>query len=118
MGDGSNDADWRSAVPFRGFVDIAPHLGDKIPQNSNFGAWVDVFKPNAHSINTVDQVQFLMFIFVHLSMYIACSGYGFVDYDSMDAAETAIRALQAAGVQAQLAKVPTSFSPLTSRVAR
>ena len=41
---------------------------------------------------------------------LACSGYGFVDYDSMDAAETAIRALQAAGIQAQLAKVrPIKF---------
>jgi len=34
-----------------------------------------------------------------------CLGYGFVDYDSVDAAESAIRALQAAGIQAQLAKV-------------
>jgi len=39
---------------------------------------------------------------------LTCLGYGFVDYDSVDAAETAIRALQAAGVQAQLAKVPPS----------
>ena len=34
-----------------------------------------------------------------------CLGYGFVDYDSTDAAEAAIRALQSAGIQAQLAKV-------------
>ena len=34
--DGSNDADSRKNVPFWGFVDIAPQLGGKIPQNSNF----------------------------------------------------------------------------------
>lgn len=32
-------------------------------------------------------------------------GYGFVDYDNVQAAETAIKALQAAGIQAQMAKV-------------
>ena len=35
--DGSNDADSRKDVPFGGFVDIASHLGDKIPQKNNFG---------------------------------------------------------------------------------
>ena len=34
--DGSNDADSRKDVPFRGFVDSALHLGGKIPQNPNF----------------------------------------------------------------------------------
>jgi len=32
-------------------------------------------------------------------------GYGFVDFDSVEAAEAAVRALQAKGVQAQMAKV-------------
>ena len=36
--DGSNDADSRKDVPFRGFVDIAPHFSGEIPQNPNFGA--------------------------------------------------------------------------------
>jgi len=35
--DGSNDADSRNGVPFLGFVDTAPHLGVKSPQNPNFG---------------------------------------------------------------------------------
>ena len=34
--DGSNDADSRNDVPFRGFVDIVPHFGGEIPQNPNF----------------------------------------------------------------------------------
>jgi hypothetical protein len=33
-----------------------------------------------------------------------CKGYGFVDYDSVQSAEAAIKALQAAGIQAQMAK--------------
>ena len=34
--DGSNDADSRKDVPFVGFVDIASHFGDKIPQKPQF----------------------------------------------------------------------------------
>ena len=34
--DGSNDADSRKGVPFKGFVDIASHFGGKIPQNPQF----------------------------------------------------------------------------------
>ncbi|CAB0005005.1 unnamed protein product [Nesidiocoris tenuis] len=34
-----------------------------------------------------------------------CKGYGFVDFESGDCAEAAVRALQAKGVQAQMAKV-------------
>jgi RNA recognition motif. (a.k.a. RRM, RBD, or RNP domain) len=33
------------------------------------------------------------------------AGYGFVDYDSVQAAEAAIKALQSTGIQAQMAKV-------------
>ncbi|ELU02931.1 hypothetical protein CAPTEDRAFT_154976 [Capitella teleta] len=39
-----------------------------------------------------------------------CKGYGFVDFDSLQAAEIAVRALQQQGVQAQMAKV--SIVPL------
>ena len=35
--DGSNDADSRKHVLFRGFVDIAPHFSGEIPQKPNFG---------------------------------------------------------------------------------
>jgi len=35
--DGSNDTDSCKDVPFLDFVDIAPQLGGKIPQNPNFG---------------------------------------------------------------------------------
>jgi len=35
--DGSNDADSRKSVPFRGFVDISPHFGGEIPPKNNFG---------------------------------------------------------------------------------
>jgi len=34
--DGSNDADLRKDVPFRGFVNIAPHFGGEITENPNF----------------------------------------------------------------------------------
>ena len=34
--DGSNDADSRKDVPIWGFVDIAPILGVKSPENPNF----------------------------------------------------------------------------------
>lgn len=42
---------------------------------------------------------------IHVSSASVTAGYGFVDYDSVQAAETAIKALQAAGIQAQMAKV-------------
>ncbi|XP_030823104.1 RNA-binding motif, single-stranded-interacting protein 2 isoform X1 [Camarhynchus parvulus] len=42
-----------------------------------------------------------------------CKGYGFVDFDSPTAAQKAVTALKASGVQAQMAKVPTP--PPTSR---
>ena len=29
--------DSRKGVPFRGFIDIAPHFGGEIPQNLDFG---------------------------------------------------------------------------------
>ena len=32
----SDDADSRKDVPFRGFVDIAPHFGGEIPRNPQF----------------------------------------------------------------------------------
>ncbi|XP_059472345.1 protein alan shepard isoform X4 [Neocloeon triangulifer] len=38
-----------------------------------------------------------------------CKGYGFVDFESPVAAETAVKALQAKGVQAQMAKVGISL---------
>ena len=34
--DGSNDADSRKDVPFRGFLDIARHFGGEIRENPNF----------------------------------------------------------------------------------
>ena len=34
--DGSNNTDSREDVPFWGFVDIAPHLGGKIPPKPKF----------------------------------------------------------------------------------
>ena len=34
-----------------------------------------------------------------------CKGYGFVDFESPSAAETAVKALQLQGIQAQMAKV-------------
>lgn len=42
-----------------------------------------------------------------------CKGYGFVDFESPYAAEAAVKALQAQGIQAQMAKVGTLF-PLSS----
>ena len=38
-------------------------------------------------------------------MIVYYSGYGFVDFESPFAAETAVKALQAQGIQAQMAKV-------------
>jgi RNA recognition motif. (a.k.a. RRM, RBD, or RNP domain) len=38
-----------------------------------------------------------------------CLGYGFVDFENPVAAETAVKALQAKGVQAQMAKVGISL---------
>jgi len=32
----SNDVDSRKNVPFGGFVDTAPHVGGKSPENPNF----------------------------------------------------------------------------------
>ena len=37
--------------------------------------------------------------------YFCFSGYGFVDFESPMSAETAVKALQSQGVQAQMAKV-------------
>ena len=34
--DGSKDADSHKDVPFRGFIEIAPHFRGEIPQNPNF----------------------------------------------------------------------------------
>jgi RNA recognition motif-containing protein len=34
-----------------------------------------------------------------------CKGYGFVDFESPQAAESAVKALQLQGIQAQMAKV-------------
>jgi len=34
--DGSNDADSRKDVPFKGFFHIIPHLGGQNPQNTQF----------------------------------------------------------------------------------
>ena len=42
---------------------------------------------------------------VILDLLFVWTGYGFVDYDSVQAAEAAVKALQANGVQAQMAKV-------------
>ena len=36
-------------------------------------------------------------------------GYGFVDFESTDAAEMAVKALQSRGIQAQMAKVHGSY---------
>ena len=36
-------------------------------------------------------------------------GYGFVDFESTDAAEMAVKALQARGIQAQMAKVHSNY---------
>ena len=46
------------------------------------------------------------------------SGYGFVDFESGDCAEAAVKALQAKGVQAQMAKVGITLlrSPTTVRL--
>lgn len=38
-------------------------------------------------------------------MTFSVSGYGFVDFESVQAAEGAVRALQSKGIQAQMAKV-------------
>jgi len=43
------------------------------------------------------------------------SGYGFVDYDSAQAAEAAVKALQASGVQAQMAKVSPCPPPASAK---
>jgi len=37
-----------------------------------------------------------------------CTGYGFVDFETAHAAELAVKALQASGIQAQMAKVRLS----------
>ena len=37
------------------------------------------------------------------------SGYGFVDFESTEAAEMAVKALQSRGIQAQMAKVVYCF---------
>ena len=37
---------------FLGFVDMAPHLGVTCPQTSDFGAWIDIFKPNSRNWKT------------------------------------------------------------------
>ena len=51
--DGSNDADSRKDVPFRGFVDIATHFGGwNIPKTPIFGARIGVFKPNGQNIES------------------------------------------------------------------
>ena len=47
---------------------------------------------------------------------VAVSGYGFVDFDSPQAADKAVIALQAQGVQAQMAKVHVRSPPLRSVV--
>lgn len=46
-----------------------------------------------------------------------CKGYGFVDFESGDCAEAAVKALQAKGVQAQMAKVGITLlrSPTTQQ---
>ena len=49
--DGSNDADSRKDVPFRGFVDIAFHSGVKYPQNPNFWG-VNRGLPNRQNIES------------------------------------------------------------------
>jgi RNA recognition motif-containing protein len=41
--------------------------------------------------------------------FLFCLGYGFVDFENPVAAETAVKALQAKGVQAQMAKVGISL---------
>lgn len=38
------------------------------------------------------------------------TGYGFVDFDSPTAAQKAVTALKASGVQAQMAKVGSQYS--------
>jgi len=40
---------------------------------------------------------------------LAVAGYGFVDFETACAAELAVKALQASGVQAQMAKVRLSI---------
>ena len=51
--DGSNDADSRKDVPFRGFFDIASHFGGEIPPKNQFwGAWIGVVKPNGQNIES------------------------------------------------------------------
>ncbi|XP_018102924.1 RNA-binding motif, single-stranded-interacting protein 2 isoform X8 [Xenopus laevis] len=44
-----------------------------------------------------------------------CKGYGFVDFDSPGAAQKAVTALKASGVQAQMAKVTSNLSTHTLR---
>ena len=48
----SNDVDSRKNVPFGGFVDTAPHVGGKSPENPNFWSWIEVFKPNGQNIDS------------------------------------------------------------------
>ena len=51
----------------------------------------------------------LRYGFVHSSQWVFVTGYGFVDFESTDAAELAVKALQSRGIQAQMAKVNLSF---------
>jgi hypothetical protein len=46
---------------------------------------------------------------VDTNIVLFCLGYGFVDFENPVAAETAVKALQAKGVQAQMAKVGISL---------
>jgi len=55
--DGSNDADSRKDVPFRGFFHIALHLGGQNPKKPNFEAWISVFKPNSRNRNNVHFIK-------------------------------------------------------------
>jgi len=44
--DDSNDGHSRKAVPFGGFVDIAPHFGGESPENSSFVGVNERFQAN------------------------------------------------------------------------
>lgn len=47
-------------------------------------------------------------LFVEYSLLNIVTGYGFVDFELAQDAEKAVKALQAQGIQAQMAKVRTS----------
>ena len=66
---------------------------------------------NTHEINLEDVFCILVNLCVFSQiMIMVVAGYGFVDYETAQAAETAIKALLSNGIQVQMAKVSLCLS--------